>query len=168
MKTKDLVYIGIIAYFGYLLLKPKSQKTNAITNGINSSGLNLGANMDLPNLTPTPPNSLPTEVILNNGNIKPIIKDDIDPSLIYPAPTGASLISPNPIEALAPISTIASDIASGIASAELTAQPTAISANNPIIGNYTLIDLQETQTPVFSKNTASGVSKIADPNFSIS
>ena len=119
MKTKDLVYIGIITYLAYLLLKKKSkgQETDNTTNtdgtpnhalgttvgnGTNG-GLNLGSNMDLPNLTPTSPNGLSTEVALNSSNITPIIKEN-NPTQIYgnvslPTPYySTSVIDTNPVD----------------------------------------------------------------------
>jgi hypothetical protein len=127
MKTKDLVYIGIIAYLAYLLVKkkPKAQETEASTtsdgttnntlgttvgNGSNG-GLNLGSNMDLPNLTPTSSNGLSTEVALNSSNVTPIIKDDNLPTQIFgnvslPAPyMGGSVISSNPLDVVPAVST---------------------------------------------------------------
>jgi hypothetical protein len=129
MKTKDLVYIGIIGYLAYLLLKKKSknQETETSTttapngtpnntlgttvgNGSNG-GLNLGSNMDLPNLTPTSSNGLSTEVALNSSNVTPIIKDDNLPTQIFgnvslPAPyMGGSVINTNPLDVVPVAST---------------------------------------------------------------
>jgi hypothetical protein len=129
MKTKDLVYIGIIGYLAYLLLKKKSknQETETSTttapdgtpnntlgttvgNGSNG-GLNLGSNMDLPNLTPTSSNGLSTEVALNSSNVTPIIKDNNLPTQIFgnvslPAPyMGGSVISTNPLDVVPVAST---------------------------------------------------------------
>jgi len=127
MKTKDLVYIGIIAYLAYLLVKkkPKNQETETsktapegttnntlgttVGNATNG-GLNLGSNMDLPNLTPTPSDGLSTEVALNSSNIYPIIKDD-NPTQIFgnvslPTPYfGSSVINTNPIDVVPTAST---------------------------------------------------------------
>jgi hypothetical protein len=126
MKTKDLVYIGIIAYLAYLLSKKKAkaEETEATTsnpsgtsknllgvtvgNGSNG-GLNLGENMDLPSLTPTSPNGLSTEVALNSGNVKPIIKQENIPTQVFgnvtlPTPyTGGSVINNNPLDTVAPV-----------------------------------------------------------------
>ena len=122
MKTKDLVYVGAIALIGFLLLRKKplvnsKQKDlikggTSISDNIPNGGLNLGKNMDLPNLTPTPKNGLPTEVALNNSNVKPIIKEDNEPTQIFIKelpdflkPKGTSNIAPSPIDIipLAPI-----------------------------------------------------------------
>jgi hypothetical protein len=89
MKDKDLIYIGIIAYLGYLLLnknknnevKIDKTKSSPVGNASNG-GLNLTPNMDLPNLTATPDDGLPTETALNESNISPLIKDD-EPTQIY-------------------------------------------------------------------------------------
>jgi hypothetical protein len=102
MKTKDLVYIGIIGYLAYLILrkKPKVASTSlpesTVGNGSNG-GLNLNSNMDLPNLTPTPKNGLSTENALGNSNITPLNKNE--PTQIFgeislPLPAG-SLINTN-------------------------------------------------------------------------
>jgi hypothetical protein len=72
--------------------------------------LNLGSNMDLPNLTPTPSDGLSTEVALNSSNINPIIKDD-NPTQIFgnvslPTPYfGSSVINTNPIDVVPTAST---------------------------------------------------------------
>lgn len=119
MKTKDLFYIGIITYLAYLLMKKKpitqsiqsTQITGSAPNSTNmpKGGLNLGQNMDLPNLTPTAPNAMATEVALNNSNISPLIKDDNEPTQIFGAQLpigthnyGASTISPTSIDIVAP------------------------------------------------------------------
>ena len=112
MKTKDLVYVGIIAYLAYLLMKKKpltqptqdTSLTGSTPNSANlpSGGLNLGQNMDLPNLTPTAPNGLSTEVALNSSNVTPLIKDDSEPTQVFgnynlPPAYGMSTISTNPL-----------------------------------------------------------------------
>ena len=118
MKTKDLVYVGIIAYLAYLLMKKKPLATTTTTqdapltgstpNSANlpSGGLNLGQNMDLPNLTPTAPNGMSTEVALNSSNVTPLIKDDNEPTQVFgsynlPPAYGASTITSNPIDTVA-------------------------------------------------------------------
>ena len=113
MKTKDLVYIGVIAYLAYLLLKKrpsaKVDDTTTSTNGTpignaSNGGLNLGSNMDLPNLTPTPENGLSTEVALNSSNVSPIIRNDNEPTQIFgnvnlPTPyVSGSIVTQNPID----------------------------------------------------------------------
>ena len=95
MKTKDLVYIGVIGILAYLLLKKKSipaTTQDTTTNGNNppmgnstNGGLNLGQNMDLPNLTPTSPNGMSTETALNSSNITPLVKDDSEPTQVFGA-----------------------------------------------------------------------------------
>ena len=114
MKTKDLVYVGIIAYLAYLLMKKKPLATTTTTqdapltgstpNSANlpSGGLNLGQNMDLPNLTPTAPNGMSTEVALNSSNVTPLIKDTNEPTQVFgnynlPPAYGASTITSNPL-----------------------------------------------------------------------
>jgi hypothetical protein len=113
MKTKDLVYIGIIGYLAYLLLKKKQTPTNETTattsvpvGNASNGGLNLGTNMDLPNLTPTPQNGLPTEDALGSSNVTPLIKNDNEPTQIFgnvqlPSPyLGSSIVNPNPLDVL--------------------------------------------------------------------
>lgn len=109
------MYIGIIAYLAYLLLKKKNsvpqitpnESTSGGTTAGNASngGLNLGENMDLPNLTPTASNGLSTEVALNSSNVSPLVKDDNEPTQIFgaqlpaglPQYSGTSAINPNPL-----------------------------------------------------------------------
>lgn len=111
MKTKDLIYIGAISFLAFLLLKNNKRETaNSTANntggGANSGGLNLGKNMDLPNLTPTPANGLPTEVALNNGNISPLLPNENEPTQIYggiklpPPYSGVSIVKENPIDVI--------------------------------------------------------------------
>ena len=114
MKTKDLVYIGIIGYLAYLLLKKKpnlkgSGSTNSNTPPVGNAtngGLTLGSNMDLPNLTPTAPDGLPTEVALSSSNVSPLIKDDKEPTQIFggvslpPPYLGSSVVNPNPVDVI--------------------------------------------------------------------
>ena len=116
MKTKDLVYIGLIAYLSYLLLRKRPftqtsqstiQTTGTTSTNIPNGGLNLGDNMDLPNLTPTPSDGLSTEVALNNSNVSPLIQDNNEPTQIFgnynlPTPyTGGSVINPSPTDVVA-------------------------------------------------------------------
>jgi hypothetical protein len=107
MKTKNLVYVGVIGLLAYLVLKNNkkgtalSQASN--TGGVaNSGGLNLGNNMDLPNLTPN--NGLPTETALNNSNISPLLPEENEPTQLYggvklpPPYSGVSIVKQNPID----------------------------------------------------------------------
>ena len=96
METKDLFYIGALAYLAYLLAKKNSyneelKKNYSDSTALKNGGLNLGQNMDLPNLTPTPPDGMSTEDSLNQGNISPLIKEDNEPTQIFglPLPFGA-------------------------------------------------------------------------------
>lgn len=124
MKTKDLVYIGVIAYLSYLLLKRKpvakdittTQTTAVPVGNASNGGLNLGQNMGLPNLTPTPPDGLSTEVALNNSNISPIIKDENIPSQIFgavtlpPPYTSSSIVTVNPIDVVPVAETVTTNV----------------------------------------------------------
>ena len=160
MKDKDLVYIGIIAYLAYLLLKKKNSETTIIpkksialepnaNNGSNAGsngGLNLGTNMDLPNLTPTASNGLSTEVALNSSNISPLVKDDNQPTQIFGATLpagvpqfgGTSVISPNPLDMGTRDNPTASTTESPTASttespnASTTESPNASTRDNPV------------------------------------
>lgn len=156
MKTKDLVYIGIIGYLAYLILK-KKQKTNTeiipTTVGNSSNGgLNLGANMDLPNLTPTAPNGLPTEVALGSSNIIPLVKDDNEPTQIFggvslpPPYLGTSVVSPRPLDVV-PIS-------------EISIIPTVLTNNSPVV--TTPVTTQTNTIPI-----STGTSVVQEPNFPI-
>jgi len=160
MKTKDLVYIGIIAYLAYLLVKkkPKNQETETSTtapdgttnntlgitvgNGTNG-GLNLGSNMDLPNLTPTSPDGLSTEVALNSSNVSPIIKDN-NPTQIYgnvslPAPyMGGSVVNPNPVDVVPTASTTPSPTVTTTPSPTVTTTPSPTVTTTTI--SETIID----------------------------
>jgi hypothetical protein len=116
MKTKDLVYLGVIGVLAYLLLrkKPASKDLQSTTSTSNDTpvgnstngGLNLGSNMDLPNLTPTPTDGLSTEVALSSSNVNPLIKDDNEPTQIFggvtlPTPyMSTSIVNPNPVDVI--------------------------------------------------------------------
>jgi hypothetical protein len=202
MKTKDLVYIGIIAYLAYLLLnkKPKAQETETSTttapdgtpnhalgttvgNGTNG-GLNLGANMDLPNLTPTSSDGLSTEVALNSSNVTPIIKDENLPTQVFgnvslPTPySGGSVINTNPLDVI-PIastsptptaSTSPYPTASTTVSETLTAEPIGTVGIVPIKNTSSIIDYQEIAEPIISTSPtpiATGSSLVAEPVFPI-
>jgi hypothetical protein len=120
MKTKDLVYVALIGYLAYLLMKknPNSQlnQCESITGSTPKSGempkggLTLGQNMDLPNLTPTAPNGMSTEVALNTNNVSPLIKDDNEPTQVFgdynlPPAYGVSTINENPLDVTIPAQT---------------------------------------------------------------
>jgi hypothetical protein len=190
MKTKDLVYIGIIAYLAYLLVKkkPKNQETETSTtapdgttnntlgttvgNGTNG-GLNLGSNMDLPNLTPTSPDGLSTEVALNSSNVSPIIKDN-NPTQIYgnvslPAPyMGGSVVNPNPVDVVPTASTTPSPtVTTTTISETLTAVPIQNNGIRPTRDFSSAIDTGEiVEQPVAStmpRPITTGSSIIAEP-----
>lgn len=116
MKTKDLVYLGIIGVLTYLLIKkkpvsdglevtPANSNTKPVGNSSNG-GLNLGSNMDLPSLTPTPADGLSTEVALNSSNVTPLIKEDNEPTQIFgsvnlpPPYMSTSVVNPNPVDVI--------------------------------------------------------------------
>ena len=115
MKTKDLVYLGVVGVLAYLLLRKKPASKDLETTTSTSSnntpvgnstngGLNLGSNMDLPNLTPTPADGLSTEVALSSSNVNPLIKEDNEPTQIFggvtlPTPyMSTSVVNPNPVD----------------------------------------------------------------------
>lgn len=153
MKTKDLVCIGIIAYLSYLLLRKKPltqttqstvQTTGTTSTNIPNGGLNLGQNMDLPNLTPTPANGLSTEVALNSSNISPLVQDNTsssnEPTQVfgnYNLPTpyiGGSVITPNPIDVVPTTTTTPAPVATTIPQPEviLSPVPTVETVETPI------------------------------------
>jgi hypothetical protein len=200
MKTKDLVYIGIIAYLAYLLLKkkPKAEETSTTTapegtpnntlgttvgNGGNG-GLNLGANMDLPNLTPTSSNGLSTEVALNSSNVNPIIRDENLPTQIFgnvslPTPyLGGSIINTNPLDVVPATSTTTNPTASTTiyptapttVSETLIAEPTGTVGAIPIKNSSTIIDYRDIPESIISTNltpTITGTSVVSEPAFPI-
>ena len=200
MKTKDLVYIGIIAYLAYLLVKkkPKAQETETSTapdgtsnntlgttvgNGTNG-GLNLGSNMDLPNLTPTSPNGLSTEVALNSSNVTPIIRDENLPTQVFgnvslPTPySGGSVINTNPLDVLPvasttpvpAVSTTPVPAVSTTVSEIITTEPIGTVGTIPIKNTSTLIDYQEIPEPIIATNPtpiATGTSVVSEPVFPI-
>lgn len=143
MKTKDLVYIGIIGYLAYLLLrkKPTSNSLSTTDNEIPNGGLNLGTNMDLPNLTPIAPNGLSTEVALNSSNINPIIKNDNEPTQIFgninlPTPySSVSVVTPNPIDVVPVAETSTSSVSttstSSVPTASTSSAPTTSTSSEP-------------------------------------
>jgi hypothetical protein len=125
MKTKDLVYLGVIGVLAYLLLRKKPTTSGSEVTPTNSNntpvgnssngGLNLGSNMDLPSLTPTPADGLSTEVALSSSNITPLIKEDNEPTQIFgsvnlPTPyMSTSVVNPNPVDVI-PASTTVSEV----------------------------------------------------------
>ena len=204
MKTKDLVYIGIITYLAYLLLKNKSesqQNSNSNTsdealnnplgvtvgNGTNG-GLNLGTNMDLPNLTPTSPNGLSTEVALNSSNVTPIVRDENIPTQIFgnitlPNPyMGGSIINNNPLDVVPPVATTPVPVASTtpVPTASTDVSETMISQQIGDIGaipirNAPSVDSSQaisaptitTEPMPANTNTSIGTSLVAEPIFPI-
>ena len=151
MKTKDLVYIGIIGYLAYLLLKKKQtptaetiDTTSVPVGNASNGGLNLGTNMDLPNLTPTSPNGLPTEDALGVSNVTPLVKDENEPTQIFggvslpPPYLGSSVISPTPLDVV-PVSETAN-------------------INPPIINTPPIVNQMLVST---------GISNVQEPNFPI-
>jgi hypothetical protein len=168
MKTKDLVYIGVISVLAYLLLKRKSSTQlsantsnsgNTSTSGnASNGGLNLGSNMDLPNLTPTPENGLSTEVALNNSNVTPLVKDDNEPTQVFgsynlPTPyTGGSIISPSPIDVL-PVTTMP------YPNASTTTQPIVSTSAYPTASTIEFETVGTTTIPNTTSTTSSNIPK---------
>ena len=166
MKTKDLVYLGVIGVLAYLLLrkKPASKDLETTTSTTNNTpvgnstngGLNLGSNMDLPSLTPTPTDGLSTEVALNSSNVNPLIKDDNEPTQIFggvklpPPYMSTSIVNPNPVDVV-PNSEISTSIRPNSSST-----PTLTASTEPV-GS-----VETTQTP-----TATGTSVVGEPVFPI-
>jgi len=138
MKTKDLVYLGVIGVLAYLLLRKKPTTSGSEVTPTNSNdtpvgnssngGLNLGSNMDLPSLTPTPADGLSTEVALSSSNITPLIKEDNEPTQIFgsvnlPTPyMSTSVVNPNPVDVI-PASTTSTPTASTTVSEVMTTEP---------------------------------------------
>jgi len=160
MKTKDLVYVGIIAFLGYLLLKKKSltqlaqdkapTSTVPVGNSTNG-GLNLGENMDLPNLTATSPNGMSTEVALNSSNVTPLVKDDNEPTQVFgsynlPTPYGVSVINPNPIDVV-PVT------ATNMPVASTTPYPNASTTPYPTASTIEFETVGTTPIPVTTSTT---------------
>lgn len=191
MKTKDLVYIGIIAYLGYLLLKKKPstqtgtvQTTGTTSTNIPNGGLNLGQNMDLPNLTPTAPDGLSTEVALNSSNVSPLIQDNSsnEPTQVFgnfnlPTPyTGGSVINPNPIDVVSPSTNVPQEtIETGVPLNPSQVHFTAPTPKNTTIFNQP--DLSEapiqTSTPrpivgtIIPSDLPSGTSIVSEPSLGV-
>jgi len=138
MKTKDLVYLGVIGVLAYLLLRKKpttngsevapANSNDAPVGNSSNGGLNLGSNMDLPSLTPTPADGLSTEVALSSSNITPLIKEDNEPTQIFgsvnlPTPyMSTSVVNPNPVDVI-PASTTSTPTASTTVSEVMTTEP---------------------------------------------
>ena len=174
MKTKDLVYIGIIGYLAYLLLRKKpalngSESTTSASNftpvgNSTNGGLNLGSNMDLPSLTPTPANGLSTEVALNSSNVTPLVKDDNEPTQIFggvslpPAYISTSIVSPNPLDVI-PVSETSTTPSP---TASTTPTPTASTTLSGVVTTEPLGSVGTNPTP-----TATGGSIINQPVFPI-
>jgi hypothetical protein len=177
MKTKDLVYIGLIGYLAFLLLKKKplpnlsestDQNANAPTAGNQTNGgLNLNQGMDLPNLTPTSPDGLSTEVALSSSNVTPLIKDDNEPTQVFgnynlPTPYNAgstSVVNPNPIDVVPANTTTVSEV--------YTAEPIgSVGANNePFIVDpkvYTDYVMSEPETQTVNDSVKGG-SLVSEP-----
>lgn len=174
MKTKDLVYLGVIGVLAYLLLrkKPASKDLETTTSTSNDTpvgnssngGLNLGSNMDLPSLTPTPTDGLSTEVALNSSNVNPLIKDDNEPTQIFggvklpPPYMSTSIVNPNPVDVVRNTETS-------------TSSPTASNTPTLTSSGSTVSEVMTTE-PVRSVGTstmptASGGTIVAEPVFPI-
>ena len=167
MKTKDLVYIGVIGFLAYLLLRKKPTTSGSEVTPTNSNdtpvgnssngGLNLGSNMDLPNLTPTPADGLSTEVALSSSNVNPLIKEDNEPTQIFggvslpPPYRSTSVVNPNPVDVV-PASTTSSPTAS------TTPTPTASTTVSEVFTTEPVGSVGTTLTP-----TATGGTIIAEP-----
>jgi len=146
MKTKDLVYLGVIGVLAYLLLRKKPTTSGSEVTPTNSNdtpvgnssngGLNLGSNMDLPSLTPTPADGLSTEVALSSSNITPLIKDDNEPTQIFgsvnlpPPYMSTSVVNPNPVDVI-PASTTPTPNTSTTVSGVMTTEPVGSVGTNP-------------------------------------
>jgi len=138
MKTKDLVYLGVIGVLAYLLLRKKpttngsevapTNSNNTPVGNSSNGGLNLGSNMDLPSLTPTPADGLSTEVALNSSNVTPLIKEDNEPTQIFgsvnlpPPYMSTSVVNPNPVDVI-PASTTPTPTTSTTVSSVMTTEP---------------------------------------------
>ena len=172
MKTKDLVYLGVVGVLAYLLLrkKPASKDLESTTStssndtpvgNSTNGGLNLGSNMDLPNLTPTPADGLSTEVALSSSNVNPLIKEDNEPTQIFggvtlpPPYMSTSVVNPNPVDVV-PASTTSSPTAS------TTPTPTASTTVSEVMTTEPVGSVGTTSTP-----TATGGTVISEPYFPI-
>jgi len=174
MKTKDLVYLGVIGVLAYLLLrkKPASKDLETTTSTSNDTpvgnssngGLNLGSNMDLPSLTPTPTDGLSTEVALNSSNVNPLIKDDNEPTQIFggvklpPPYMSTSIVNPNPVDVVRNTETSTS-----IPTASNT--PTLTSSGSTVSETMTAESVGSVGTSTMP--TASGGTIVAEPVFPI-
>jgi len=169
------------------LLKNKPLTLNTALTGstpnssnLPSGGLNLGQNMDLPNLTPTPPNGMSTELALNTSNVSPLIKDENEPTQIFggqlPYPLqqySASNINPNPIDVIvpAPIDVIAPapiDVTAPAPTDTITTSPTASTTVTPLGLTPDFIDVGTLPTPINATTVLSGSSLINEPVFDLS
>jgi hypothetical protein len=175
MKTKDLVYLGVIGVLAYLLLrkKPASKDLESTTStssndtpvgNSSNGGLNLGSNMDLPSLTPTPADGLSTEVALNSSNVNPLIKDDNEPTQIFggvtlpPPYMSTSVVNPNPVDVIPASETSITSIPT----ASTTPTPTASTTVSGVMTTEPVGSVGTTPTP-----TATGESIVAEPIFPI-
>jgi hypothetical protein len=174
MKTKDLVYIGIIGYLAYLILrkKPALKDSESTTSGSaetpvgnsTNGGLNLGSNMDLPSLTPTPVNGLSTEVALGSSNVSPLIKESNEPTQIFggvtlpPPYISTSIVNPNPLDVI-PVAETSTTYAP---TASTTPTPTASTTVSEVMTTEPVGSVGATTTP-----TATGGTIIAEPIFPI-
>lgn len=174
MKTKDLVYLGVIGVLAYLLLrkKPASKGLETTTSTSNDTpvgnssngGLNLGSNMDLPSLTPTPTDGLSTEVALNSSNVNPLIKDDNEPTQIFggvklpPPYMSTSIVNPNPVDVVRNTETSSS-------SPTASYTPTLTSSSSTVSETMTAEPVGSVETSTMP--TASGGTIVAEPVFPI-
>jgi hypothetical protein len=167
MKDNDLIYIGIIGVLVYFLFKKENTvqvdkatdpNANPVGNASNG-GLNLPSNMDLPNLTATPADGLPTEVALNSSNVCPIVKDENFPTQVYgevtlpPAYTSTSVVSPNPVDVVPTDSTTTYPTASTPTVSDTRTVYTDVVTNigelpSPIPANTGTSIIQEPMTPI--------------------
>lgn len=172
MKTKDLVYLGVVGVLAYLLLRKKpaskdlesttsTSSNNTPVGNSTNGGLNLGSNMDLPNLTPTPADGLSTEVALSSSNVNPLIKEDNEPTQIFggvtlpPPYRSTSVVNQNPVDVV-PATTTSSPTAS------TTPTPTESTTVSGVMTAEPVGSVGTTSTP-----TATGGTVIAEPYYPI-
>jgi hypothetical protein len=138
--------------------------------------------MDLPNLTPTAPNGLSTEVALNSSNVTPIIKDENLPTQIFgnvslPTPYyGSSVVNSNPVDVVPTASTNPTPTASTspyptastTVSETMTTQPIGTVGTYPI-KNQLGIESAEMAEPLIPSipKPITGNSLVAEPVFPI-
>lgn len=125
MKTKDLIYIGIIAFLSYILVKKNkalqsfqsdSTSTESTETKPQEQSSNTLPNSDSANSNQTPSigSALPASV---SDSASPVIPSNNEPTQVFgsynlPTPyTGSSNINPNPVDVVPPSNTaINSDI----------------------------------------------------------